>query len=332
MIWTRECPDTAKASDTVDTKALVKSRPSVNSVSVPTYVNCAGFHHLAACDDFLSKLLAQRSVLVKKKQVCFNCLRSNHYTSKCSSKLRYVHCHRKHHSLLHPAAATVPTPVNQAPEIDDSSRTVSTTSPATVANVQNAQAEAVPVQVLLATVWVDLHTTEDWRFKVRALLDQGSTLSFIFKSLCQTLRTKRQRADLQIRCFGDNFTGLARSKVSLRLGPCTKPGPTFPFTAYVFQRITTYALQLTGSVFSLMAISTWSQTGGSQSRKSTANPFTNRGRSIRIAIDERSSPRSIGHAYGPKDSTRLDHIRSYGFRSTQYEWPKYHTRYLRRRH
>jgi len=137
-IWTRGCPDTAKASDTVDTKALVKSRLSVNSVSVPTCINCAGFHHLAACDDFLSKPLAQHSALVKKKQVCFNCLRSNHYTSKCSSKLRCVHCHRKHHSLLHSAAATVPTPVNQAPEIDDSSRIVSTASPAAVANVQNA--------------------------------------------------------------------------------------------------------------------------------------------------------------------------------------------------
>jgi len=110
-----------------------------------------------------------------------------------------------------------------------------------VANVQTAQAEVAPVQVLLATAWVGLYTSEGRRFKVRALLDQGSTVSFISASLCRTLRTKRQRVDLQIRCFGDNFTGFARSKVSLRLGPCAKPGPTFPFTAYVFQRITTYA-------------------------------------------------------------------------------------------
>jgi len=130
---------------------------------------------------------------------------------------------------------------SQEPEIDDSSQAGLTESPVTVANVQTAQAEVAPVQVLLATAWVDLHIPEGRRFKVRALLDQGSTLSFISASLCRILRTKRQRIDLQIRYFGDNFTGFARSKVSLRLGPCAKPGPTFPFTAYVFQRVTTYA-------------------------------------------------------------------------------------------
>jgi len=107
---------------------------------------------------------------------------------------------------------------------------------------QTAQAEVAPVQVLLATAWFDLHTPEGRHFKVRVLLDQGSILSFISTSLCRTLRTKRQRVDLQIHCFGDNFTGFARSKVSLRLGPYAKPRPTFPFTAYVFQRITTYAV------------------------------------------------------------------------------------------
>jgi len=119
-IWTRGCPDETKASDAVDSKARGRTRLSVNSVSVPTYVNCASFHHLTVCDDFLSKSIAQCSALVKKKQVSFNCLRSSHYTSKCPSKLRCVHCRRKHHSLLHLEVATVPTPVNQEPTIEDS--------------------------------------------------------------------------------------------------------------------------------------------------------------------------------------------------------------------
>jgi len=75
-ICTRSHPDT---SDAADTKARAKSRPSVNSVSVSTCVDCAGSHNLAACEDFRSKPVAQRNALVKKKQVCFNCLRSNHY-------------------------------------------------------------------------------------------------------------------------------------------------------------------------------------------------------------------------------------------------------------
>jgi len=124
---------------------------------------------------------------------------------------------------------------------------------------QNAQAEIAPGRVLLATAWVDLCTPEGRCFKVRALLDQGSTVSFISESLCQTLRTKRQRA-APIRYFGDNYIGRARSKVSFRLGPCAKSGTTFSFTAYVFQRITTYA----DSVSPLLAISARSRAGGSE--------------------------------------------------------------------
>jgi hypothetical protein len=45
---------------------------------------------------------------------------------------------------------------------------------------------------------------------------------------------KRQRADFQIRCFGENYTGHARSEVSLKLALYIKSGPMFPLTAYVF--------------------------------------------------------------------------------------------------
>jgi len=108
-ICTRSRPDTSDTSDAADTKARTKSRLTVNSVSVSTCVDCAGSHNLVACEDFRSKPVAQRNALVKKKQVCFNCLRSNHYTSKCPSKSRCVHCRRKHHSLLHLEVATIPT-------------------------------------------------------------------------------------------------------------------------------------------------------------------------------------------------------------------------------
>jgi hypothetical protein len=51
---------------------------------------------------------------------------------------------------------------------------------------------------VLPTAWVDPHTTEGRRVPVRALVDQCSTLSFISESLCQMLRTKRQRIDVTI--------------------------------------------------------------------------------------------------------------------------------------
>jgi hypothetical protein len=87
--------------------------------------------------------------------------------------------------------------------------------------------------ILFATAWVNLHTAEDRCVKVRALLDQGSTLSFLSKSRCRTLRMSRQCADLQIRRFRKNYTGHTRSKVVLGLTPCNKSKPMFPLTTYI---------------------------------------------------------------------------------------------------
>jgi len=104
-VCTHRLSNISRASNAANVKARVKSRPFVNSVSVSICVNCAGSHNLAACEDFLSKPIAQHSTLVKKKQVCFNCLRPGHFTSKCPSRSRCTHCRRMHHSLLHLATA-----------------------------------------------------------------------------------------------------------------------------------------------------------------------------------------------------------------------------------
>jgi len=78
-------------------------------------------------------------------------------------------------------------------------------------------------------------------FCVRALLDQGSTFSFISESLCQTLRTRCQRAHLWIRCFGEQYSGAARSRVLISVSPVGSDEPSFALTAYVYQKITSYA-------------------------------------------------------------------------------------------
>jgi len=130
-------------------KARVKSRPSINSVSIPTCVNCAGSHNLATCEDFLSKSITQRvSALVKKKQASTACdqvtLHRNARASASKCRSRCTHCRRMHHSLLHFAAATVQMPADRALEVDNSSQTVSNASFTTIINVQNTQAEVAP--------------------------------------------------------------------------------------------------------------------------------------------------------------------------------------------
>ncbi|KYN09171.1 hypothetical protein ALC57_18726 [Trachymyrmex cornetzi] len=234
-----------------------KPRSSVNNVTANKCVGCSGNHSVLKCKEFLDKTVEQRGDFARQSRLCLNCLRSGHFLQQCPSKSRCSHCSRSHHSLLHfsnnvKADATATSSKIRA-EAQPFTPTASNAPVAASSNhVTNTRtglpADTVPSNVLLAIAWVDVHTTEGRSFKVRALLDQGSTFSFISQSLCQTLRTKRQRSNLQVTCFGEKFTGVARSRVVLTLKPCSSAEPGFPLHAYVFQNITSYAASRTQPV------------------------------------------------------------------------------------
>ncbi|XP_029156123.1 uncharacterized protein LOC114946183 [Nylanderia fulva] len=225
-----------------------KPRSSVNNVSAIKCIHCSGNHFISKCETFLSKSATQRNSIARQNRICFLCLKPGHMSPKCTSKQRCSHCRRPHHSLLHSANHQASADDDKPESNKTGAATIAKTDTscvlekAAVASVQTVKPPSVTTPtVLLATAWVDVHTAEGRCFKVRALLDQGSNFSFISEALCQTMRAKRQRADLQIKGFGEKFTGSAKSRVSLRLTHCDKSDPTFPFTAYVFQRITSYA-------------------------------------------------------------------------------------------
>jgi hypothetical protein len=160
--------------DTVTNNSRNESRSLADRVPIPKSVYCTGSHGLEDCQGFLLSSVERRSTLAREMQVCFNCLRSGHFAPKCPNRSRCMHCRRMHHSLLHLAVS----------EIADVQ--------ATRTDVSRAS------DVLRAAAWINLHTAEDGYVEARALLDQGSTLSFISKSLCRPLRPTRQCADLQI--------------------------------------------------------------------------------------------------------------------------------------
>lgn len=85
-----------------------KSRSSVNSVSVIKCANCSGNHNLTKCEDFLSKSVMQRNAIVKQNKLCFNCLRSGHFTPTCKTKVRCTYCSRAHHSSMHTVNSEAP--------------------------------------------------------------------------------------------------------------------------------------------------------------------------------------------------------------------------------
>ena len=85
--------------------------PSKNSMPIETiYVanvdtacmSCGvGKHPLYVCRKFGFLLPEQRMDLIRKLQLCNNCLQSNHYRQQCASNRMCQECHKPHHTLLH---------------------------------------------------------------------------------------------------------------------------------------------------------------------------------------------------------------------------------------
>ena len=65
-------------------------------------ISCGVWKHpLYVCRKFRSVSLEKRMNLVRKHQLCFNCLQSGHFTQQCTSDQKCRECHKPHHTLLH---------------------------------------------------------------------------------------------------------------------------------------------------------------------------------------------------------------------------------------
>ncbi|XP_070170403.1 uncharacterized protein [Polyergus mexicanus] len=245
-------------ADTSSHKNKGSNRASVNNVAIEKCLNCSGNHNLMLCDEFKRKSVEQRTQFLKSHKCCFNCLKVGHFPTSCKSKKRCNLCRRAHHTLLHRASNIPVQKISENSVLENKTLNAQPSGSATpeiknetaVASVQTIHSPLKnPPNVLLATAWVILRTIEGRKFKVRALLDQGSAVSFISESLCQTMRTKRSRASLHVQCFGERYSGVAKSQVSLTLESCNGRGSsTFSLTAFVYQKITSYVGSKTKTV------------------------------------------------------------------------------------
>ena len=79
-------------------------------VTFATCPCCGGSHGLFKCEEFKMKTLPVRYAIVRKKRVCFRCLREGHGIAACDfrpgTKCGLEGCDKDHHQLLHPRRAT----------------------------------------------------------------------------------------------------------------------------------------------------------------------------------------------------------------------------------
>ena len=155
---------------------------------------------------------------MKRSGHYYNCLRSHHKSKDCDSRKTCRYCHRRHHQSIceHSGNANAtpnvnppaPNPPAQDPPAQNpQSQTVTTSSCNKIPNNQT---------VLLQTAHA-IATSLYGTVPIRALLDNGSQLSYITTTLQSRLRLEPiRREKLHLNTFGSDTKACDVARLSLQ--------------------------------------------------------------------------------------------------------------------
>ncbi|XP_050516148.1 uncharacterized protein LOC126891011 [Diabrotica virgifera virgifera] len=146
-------------------------------ISNRTCASCdAPNHKIYTCTKFLRLSMPERTDLVKKSNLCINCLNRGHQVNNCNFG-HCKNCNVKHHSLLH-----ISEPSTSNTNAQQSLFTFNLSSK----------------QVLVSTVLLEVVDSKGNRHDCRALLDPGSQSNFISSHLCHKLALPRKPTNITI--------------------------------------------------------------------------------------------------------------------------------------
>ncbi|XP_012224843.1 uncharacterized protein [Linepithema humile] len=152
-------------------------------------------HVIYSCPKFQALDVPKKQLLVKALKLCWNCVRSNHFASNCTST-HCKKCNSKHNTLLHVDEEAVE--AKQQPDDGSHSSTNKAVALTSTINLQQPS----PSQVLLSTARVWMLNANSGRIECRVILDSGSQLNFMTRELCRRLGLPTQIQDCCVKGLG----------------------------------------------------------------------------------------------------------------------------------
>ncbi|XP_062713443.1 uncharacterized protein LOC134290341 [Aedes albopictus] len=185
---TRKFPDSKIPSSKPD---FYKSSYAATVSSEYTCDVCSGQHQNFRCPGFKKLTVKQRYNKLKTSNLCFNCLRKGHHSAACRNDKSCRKCSKRHHTLIHfewrkksddrsskfsKVTEMYPAPANTKPPV----------------NLSFSRTPRLPnKQVFLMTAMVTLHSKDGQAHQVRALLDSGSQVNLLSKSVVKKLNLQK---------------------------------------------------------------------------------------------------------------------------------------------
>ncbi|XP_071057593.1 uncharacterized protein [Onthophagus taurus] len=209
---------------------------------------CTSNHYISSCPTYLAKSPSARIEFVKSNKRCFNCL-GPHLVKDCRVSKRCRVCNKNHHSTLHDAPSdsrsrsTSTQHANPETNVQQlSSRTNNNQAPLS-SNSHVINSHHVHTPVILATALVLTVSSRGETILVRALIDQGSEVSFISESLVQQLQISRHSASIPIFGIGSQHTSVSRGTVNIKLTSKVNPFISYEEEALILPKLTAYLPQ-----------------------------------------------------------------------------------------
>ncbi|XP_071652355.1 uncharacterized protein [Temnothorax longispinosus] len=207
---------------------------------------CKTSHFINLCPSFISKNTSQRREIIKQHKRCFNCLSTKHSVQDCKSKYSCRVCHKRHHSLLH----------SDSDFCFSATGAVSSDTSDSKSEVNSLFAAAKNRSpILLATAWITVRSSSGRTAVVRALLDQGSEMTFISENLAQTLRVKRIRMPISISAVGGINAGTFQNATRIFISPRASLVPSLSTTALILPSVTSYIPKRNADISSISYLS-----------------------------------------------------------------------------
>ncbi|XP_063991158.1 uncharacterized protein LOC135169790 [Diachasmimorpha longicaudata] len=200
----------------------------------------------------ITKIKIKRNEFVVNKELCFRC-QGPHRKPKCKSTKTCHECNRDHRTLIHNGSSwTTAPPVGagfRATETADDRPKPGTSTTSSEINNQRINERSTEIYtvhhpeedqqaVLLATARLRAHSTRGFMVKARALIDQGSELSFITDQIAHQLQLKTRPSLTELIGISGINSGITQGIVNVSL-QSIQGQKQITISAHVLTKLTT---------------------------------------------------------------------------------------------
>ncbi|XP_065094951.1 uncharacterized protein LOC135715951 [Ochlerotatus camptorhynchus] len=173
----------------------------------------------------------EKEQVVRRNQLCRNCLRRGHMAKECSSESSCRKCRGRHHTQLcfesRSTGSSQPVTINQSAQSSASGQAGSSSRPMSATPAAHTGISSCTTQdgtrsrVLLATAIIIMVDDSGNEHPVRALLDSGSECCFVSERVVQHMKVRRHKVNLPIAGIGQAstevrciFRSIVKSRIS----------------------------------------------------------------------------------------------------------------------